>query len=122
MMVPGSLETRCRRLRREGSLGKHQPYERVRIARTERSPGGENQAIRLISGGQVVSPLLQTVLWGTREYGGANHRTLRETVSDTVRLAVVAELRIPHPSGVDVPTYWPQPSERDCDEHKHLEK
>src|SRR5512135_1687945 len=102
MIVPGSLITWCGRLREAGFLGKHQPYERVGIARTQRSLGGENQAIRLTPGGQVVRPLLQIVPWGTRERGGANHRTLRETVSDQARLAVVAELRIPHPSGVGV--------------------
>src|SRR5512135_650088 len=97
-MVLGSVKTWCCRLRGGCPLGKHRPYERARIARTKRSPGGENQAIRLNPGGHVVRLLLQIVPWGTRERGGSNHQTLRETVSDQARLAVVAELRIPHPS------------------------
>jgi hypothetical protein len=53
--------------------------------------------------------LARSVPRGTRERGGASHRTLRETVSDQARLAVVVELRIPHPSGVGV-SIPPRPS------------
>ena len=76
----GSLRIWGCRLGGRGPPVKHQPYERVGIARTKRSPGGANQAVRLIPGGQVARPLLQIVPWGTRERGGTNHRTLRETV------------------------------------------